>query len=55
MRLQLNSVNPWGLGLLLLGVVLALCAGKWPEKARMPVRIGALVLAFIGAILCFAL
>ncbi len=55
MGFHLNAVSPWGLLPLLLGLCLLLAAPRLPQKALWPARLTALGLAFLGAILCFAL
>ena len=50
---RLMSINPFGLVLLLLGVIVMLCGRVIPEKLKLPGKIAALVLAFVGAILIF--
>jgi len=53
MRTRLLSLPPAAIVLLLLGFVLMLFAGRVKEKYQLPLRILALILAFIGAIWCF--
>ena len=50
---RLMSINPVGLVLLLLGVIVMLCGKAIPEKFKIAGKIAALVLAFVGAILIF--
>ena len=50
---RLMSINPIGLVLLVLGVIVMLCGKVIPEKFKLTGKIAALVLAFAGAILIF--
>ena len=50
---RLMSMNPVGLILLLLGVAVMLLGRAIPEKWKLPEKLIALALAFVGAILCF--
>lgn len=50
---RLMSMNPFGLILLLLGVIVMLLGRVIPEKWKLPGKLTALALAFAGAILCF--
>lgn len=50
---RLMSMNPVGIVLLLLGVAVMLLGKLIPERAKIPAKIAALVLAVVGAALCF--
>lgn len=50
---RLMSMNPFGLILLLLGVIVMLLGRVIPEKWKLPGKLASLALAFLGAILCF--
>ena len=50
---RLMSMNPIGLVLLLLGVAVMLLGRVLPEKWKLPGKLVSLLLAFIGAALCF--
>ncbi len=53
MLTRLLSMNPLGPVLLLLALGLLLASGRLPERRRLPARLVALALAFVGAIFCF--
>ena len=50
---RLMSMNPMGLVLLLLGVIVMLLGKVIPDKWKLPGKLAALTLAFAGAVLCF--
>ena len=50
---RLMSLSPVGLALLLLGAALMLLGRAIPERWKLPAKIASLVLALLGATLCF--